>query len=793
MMRIAAGISESYETVCHWIAGAVRWALVFPVMVIAADPAGQPSIGAKPAGVRTGAGECAAFVESASVGFGDAGRRAAQFLVDNMPSRDRESLGSVFLMENLSLAFAARTNFAWAKAVPERLFLNDVLPYASLDEPRDPWRARMFPIAADIVRDCTNATEAAQRLNRDLFNRLDVHYNLGRKRSNQSPSESIEQHKATCTGLAILLVDACRAVGIPARIAGVPKWAHKDGNHTWTEIWDGGWHFAGADEHDPLGLDRGWFRSDAAKSVGSTNPMSQVYATSWCITGTSFPLAWNPASQEVPAVHVSARYAAGETATDPVPACVYVRLRDRQSGERLPALVEMRDAAEVLLATNYTRSGAADLNDMPVFKLPENASSIGFRFIRGEVVREQVVPRAACVSRGTLDFVWDELPLVPPGILAVETWLAKSESERGSSPDIACSRSEAVRMVSMAWEDLRKRRQSQMEQELAAKKIVMGDHTLIWLERAFGESPDGRRSLWITLHGGGQASTGVNDQNWRGYFGRYTLPPGSINVAPRAPADSWDLWHVNWVDGLLDRLIADHVAHRGVDPNRVYLIGYSAGGDGVYQLAPRMADRYAAASMCAGHPNEVTPDGLRNLPFFLFMGEEDAAYRRNVVVREFSAKMDGLQREDPPGYIHRLAIFSGLSHDMQNRESEMIPLMSPLRRIAWPRRVVWKQDDSTLHTRFYWLEREEKSIKPGEIYAAHVDGQTITLETPSTGALILRLSDELVDLDKPVVVMAGGKRIFEGRVTRTFAAILNSLREREDPDTAATALLPVTW
>ena len=39
----------------------------------------------------------------------------------------------------------------------------------------------------------------------------------GRKRNNQSPQESIEQGKATCTGLSIILVDACRAVGIPAR------------------------------------------------------------------------------------------------------------------------------------------------------------------------------------------------------------------------------------------------------------------------------------------------------------------------------------------------------------------------------------------------------------------------------------------------------------------------------------------------------------------------------------------------------------------------------------------------
>jgi len=49
-------------------------------------------------------------------------------------------------------------------------------------------------------------------------------------------------------------------------------------------------------------------------------------------------------------------------------------------------------------------------------------------------------------------------------------------------------------------------------------------------------------------------------------------------VAPRAPANTWDMWHVKWVDDLFDRLIADYVMQRGVDPSRVYLIGYSAGG-----------------------------------------------------------------------------------------------------------------------------------------------------------------------------------------------------------------------
>ena len=148
---------------------------------------------------------------------------------------------------------------------------------------------------------------------------------------------------------------------------------------------------------------------------------------------------------------------------------------------------------------------------------------------------------------------------------------------------------------------------------------------------------------------------------------------------------------------------------------------------------------------------------------------------------------------DPAGYWHRLTVFPGLPHDMQGREAEMIPRMAPLRRVTWPRRVVWKQDDDALHTRLYWLERDADAVKPSEIYAAHVDGQTITIETPATGSLTLRLSDALLDLDQPVKVVADGKVIFEGKVPRSFAAVEQSLRECEDPDLVGTAFLRVDW
>lgn len=733
------------------------------------------------------------FIGLAAEQFGDVGRRAAYFLVDNMPAVDRSTLSTDFLMENLRLALEARKKFPWAKSVPERIYFNDVLPYASLDEPRDPWRAEFVGVAGEIVRDCRTATEAAQALNRELFNRVKVHYHTGRKRTNQSPKESMEQGKATCTGLAILLVDACRSVGVPARIVGVPEWANKEGNHTWVEIWDEDWCFTGADEYDKNGLNRGWFNHDAALTARSTNQLNQVYASSWRRTGQYFPLAWDQESREVPGVNVSSRYAALEGEAHTSSAAVHVRLREKAQGERLVAEVELRSASGQVVGRDRTRAGTADLNDMPEFKLPEDSSSATFRFVRDGETREQTLPCVACAKAHTLDFVWGELVVVPAPVLAVEKWLAQPQSERGAVPEINLTREEAVRAAAIAWQDLCRNAGPAAAAELAAKSISIGPKTLKWVERKFGDAPAGQRSLWITLHGGGQGTEAENDANWRGYLGRYEFPPGSLNVAPRAPANTWNMWFVQEVDGLFDRLIGDLVMQAGVDPNQVYLIGYSAGGDGVYQLAPRLADRFAAASMCAGHPNEVTPEGLRNLPFLLYMGGSDAAYHRNEVVRTFSSKLDTLEAADREGYRHWLTVFPGLPHNMQGREAEMLPIMAPLRRVTWPKRVVWKQHDEALHNRFYWLAREMDQVKPKELFSAHVEGQTIIIETPASGNLVLRLSDSLLNLDQPVRVIAGGKTVFEGKVSRNWPAIVQSLRERADPDTVCTATLKVAW
>lgn len=347
------------------------------------------------------------FLTAARERHGTEGESAARFLIEHMPAKDKASLSTAVLLDNLTLALQARKEFPWSKDIPDEIFLNDVLPYAVFDEPRDPWRSELLPLARDIVKDAKTATEAAQALNRELFRRVNVHYHTGRRRPNQSPKESMEQGKATCTGLAILLVDACRAVGIPARAVGTPLWANLRGNHTWVEIWDGDWHFTGADEYDPKGLDRGWFVNDASQAH-SRDPRHAIYATSWKRAGLAFPMVWAKGSEQVAAVDVTTRYAQSAPATTAARPRLGVRLWDRKGGQRLVAKTQAFNRFWVPLGSAETRAGTADLNDMPRFELDPGASG-WLLFQIGNQTRELAFG-PLIGSDPTVDAIWELLP-----------------------------------------------------------------------------------------------------------------------------------------------------------------------------------------------------------------------------------------------------------------------------------------------------------------------------------------------------------------------------------------------
>jgi hypothetical protein len=309
-------------------------------------------------------------LEKALLAVPETQRKGMSFLIENMPDADLRSLKAAFLLSNTELAYRARQETPWGKDIPEEIFLNDVLPYANVDEKRDAWRQEFYDLCMPLVKDCKTPTEAAQKLNAELFKKLKVGYSTQRKAANQSPKESIESGKASCTGLSIVLSDACRAVSIPARLVGTPLWVDKRGNHTWVELWDKGWHFTGACEPDPNGLDRGWFvgiASQAKKDV----PEHAIYAASFKKTQQNFPLVWAMGNKEVPGENVTEHYAKS------TPKAMTFRLQVKvtnAANKRVATTVTVTTLEETAKTfTGNSRDETADTNNFLTFDLPPHA------------------------------------------------------------------------------------------------------------------------------------------------------------------------------------------------------------------------------------------------------------------------------------------------------------------------------------------------------------------------------------------------------------------------------------
>ncbi len=204
------------------------------------------------------------------------------FLISYMPERDLTSLTADFLLENNKYAYLAREKYAWCKALPDSIFLNEVLPYANISENRDVWRPDFYERFAKYAENKENMVDAIMDIARNIAQEVNVEYNTKRSRVDISPLQAMEENMATCTGLSILLTDAYRAVGIPSRLAGTAMWTNYKGNHTWSEVWvNGNWHFI---EYYPDTLDKSWFVADAGKA-DPDNMLHWIYAVSYKPTG----------------------------------------------------------------------------------------------------------------------------------------------------------------------------------------------------------------------------------------------------------------------------------------------------------------------------------------------------------------------------------------------------------------------------------------------------------------------------------------------------------------------------
>jgi predicted esterase len=710
------------------------------------------------------------------------------FLVANMPVRDLASLKADFLLKNLDLAYKARATMPWGNAVPEALFLNDVLPYASVTETREAWRQEMMDLCVPIVKDCKTLTEAAQALNAALFNKLKVKYSTQRNRPDQSPSESIKTGMASCTGLSILLIDACRSVGVPARIVGIPKWVNKPGNHMWVEVWDGDWHFTGACEHDKNGLNRTWFVGDAALAK-KDSVLNAIYASSYKRTATTFPLVWDPRSKEVFAENVTERYTRAKKAA----AVTRLMIRVWEPGKMQRAsvtvkLIEADDAGNV--RTGASRGETADTNDLLTFMVPHKKAYVVHV---GEQTR-----RIATEERETL-IVEIELPTQTSlsGEQRKQIYdAARDYFDAGKKPDakfdaLLLSHEKAVREI--AWQAYAgAKRHADLKTDFDAKVVKHENHASAYTVKFVGKKPKAGWPLFIAMHGGGNAPKKLNDSQWaimQKYYKDQDSVEGYVYVALRAPNDTWNGFYDQYCCPLVANLIRQFVLFGEVNADKVFIMGYSHGGYGAFYLGPKMPDRFAAIHASAAAPTDgtISAKSLRNTRFTFMIGEKDTAYGRRERCEKFAAEIDKLRKDNPGDYPVAMEFQKGFGHGgLPDRDK--IKGMYSFERNPVPKRLTWEPTDNQLRD-FFWLSIEKPA--KGQFIDVQAVANKVTIRADKVGPLTLWVDQRLVDARMPIELIVNGQASSQ-KLAPSLATLCKSIQRRGDLRLAASGRIDVS-
>ncbi len=350
-----------------------------------------------------------------------------------------------------------------------------------------------------------------------------------------------------------------------------------------------------------------------------------------------------------------------------------------------------------------------------------------------------------------------------------EATLSQEKCREAKAAILAGAKKEALRLK---WDEELEKRHVIYEYpaKLGPGKFEMNYHVCPTL----GERPEGGWPLVIDLHGSGPL-----EMEYRVHQGRYRFYEGKF-IVPRA-----DLYEKtgHWAEAhftAIRKLIAQMVLLEGVDPDRVYLMGFSEGANGIFRVLETRGpiDRFAglAPSSGAGMP----PVGnLLNTPFYYQWGKHDRGYDRNKVASKFAGQLRELE-EEYPERVRFKAVEHDAGHQIPDHLAEFSSCtwMQKFARDPYPDLVLLNTSHGA-DPHHFWLKLNAPA-KHEAITAKYKDN-LVEIESEKLTSLSVRLNDEMVDYDKPVTVKLNGEVVFQEKLERQLSVMLETWKERRDP------------
>lgn len=166
---------------------------------------------------------------------------------------------------------------------------------------------------------------------------------------------------------------------------------------------------------------------------------------------------------------------------------------------------------------------------------------------------------------------------------------------------------------------------------------------LLWLPEGFDDSR--QYPMIVSLHGTGPTEYSpefVMQHGLPAVLAQDDQPSGFdfVVLAPQG-LDGVDWWSTGQPEEV-NEIVDDIIAELSIDPDRVYLTGFSTGGQGAWHLATRYPDRYAAVVSVAGsgfrssgNVSEASCD-LSTVPIWSLHGEDDLIAVHDIIEAEVS-------------------------------------------------------------------------------------------------------------------------------------------------------------
>lgn len=314
-----------------------------------------------------------------------------------------------------------------------------------------------------------------------------------------------------------------------------------------------------------------------------------------------------------------------------------------------------------------------------------------------------------------------------------------------------------------------------------------------------------KRGLVVGLHGGGQGEGSANEPK-----GTWRLKK-CMGMYPQGLVLTGDNWNTVHGEKQILTMIEIAKAQHDIDPDRVFVMGFSMGGSGSFHMAARFPDLFAGAAPCAGvvmarpgtgvyKKEEVYQiqyglvPNLRNLPMYYFIGTKDDRTPPGTYLFVWDHILE-LRKQDPGGYqdIHFDA-YEGLGHEFPAGEpTKCLKYLEERTRNTFPEKVVWEYarrpfpipipEDKTTRIEqrwFYWLHHEKPQDKM--YLVAERDGNEFKIDTYGAlrEGLSLMLNPRMIDVEKDVVVIVDGEEFYRGKPKPDFKTVVESFDAKLD-------------